>query len=80
VGEVEDCIHLLSVWCGGISKATGGEPTLLDAVLLGAALRVLGGGDALDALVKVVLGLVALLGVGALCSDVSAIALPGREY
>lgn len=40
--------------------------TLLNAILLGAAVR-LGVGDALDALVEVVLGRGALLGIPALC-------------
>jgi hypothetical protein len=42
------------------------EHTLLNAVLLGTVLR-LGAGDALDALIKVVLGGRALLGIPAFC-------------
>ena len=48
--------------------------TLLDAVLAGLAVVVDLAGDALDALVVVVLGAVALLRVAALCGDWSAMA------
>jgi hypothetical protein len=64
VGEVEDCEpgqHWESLG-GGREEAH----TLLNAVLLGTALS-LGVGDALDALVKVVLGRGALLRIPALC-------------
>ena len=56
------------------------QRTLLNAVLAGLAVVVDLAGDALDALVVVVLGAVALLGVLALCNDaLAAVPLSSRH-
>jgi hypothetical protein len=65
VGEVED-YSLGSAASQANDRRLETEHTLLNAVLLGFALS-LGRGDALDALIKVVLGRRALLGIPAVC-------------
>lgn len=72
VGKVEDCRSCLSVFrphfsMFGLLLRGRLQLTLLDAVLLGTALILLLAGDALDALIVVVLGRVALLGLLAFC-------------
>lgn len=63
--------HLLKLspklWCRAGSSAVHKVEELLNTVLLSSALRISGGGDALGALVVVVLGSGALLGLDALC-------------
>lgn len=63
------CLLKLSpkLWCRAGSSAVHKMEELLNTVLLGSALRISSGGDALGALVVVVLGSSALLGLDALC-------------
>lgn len=75
MGEVEDWQSCLLArrssveenWGEGKKRRGTLARTLLDAVLLGAVLSLLGGSDALNAVVVVVLGAGAFLGLPALC-------------